>query len=270
MTQKRPIFDRNAWTIAQKTKTMCFNVPPETKVINSLIKMKEKRIENVQTFTYLGHTISNDVQHQSTFTIQRIASAHKKWNELKTVLTNHQIKLSTRVKFLTACVRSRLTYSIQACNLNVSQLSKLEVTWMNFLRKLVRNGFQRVNIPSAKCQGNQPPTADDDDLDWRFKLTNLDVLRLTRSSPITYFSQTQHLKFIAHITRLPNSSLQKQVLFRSNKKPYARDCWKTYEKITGLSSIQLQREMQDRTGFPPMLGTLLGTQPTATVEGEKR
>ena len=134
----------------------------------------------------------------------------------KTILTDRRIKLSTWVKFLTACVRSRLTYSIQACNLNVSQMSKLESTWMNLLRKLVRNGFQRVNVSPSRRRVNRShinpqrsqSTIDDDDVDWRFKLNNMDMFHLTCSGPIRTFNHIQHLKFLAHITRLPNAALQ--------------------------------------------------------------
>ena len=87
--------------------------------------------------------------HASLIT-QRIASAFSKFNELKHVLTDRRIRLKTRVKFLTACVRSRLTFSVQACLLKAAEITKLESVWTNLLRKLVRNGFQRVNVPPSQ------------------------------------------------------------------------------------------------------------------------
>ena len=96
-----------------------------------------------------------------------------------------------------------------------------------------------------------------------------DIFRLTCSGPIRTFSHIQHLKFVAHITRLPNSALQNQVLFVTNKKPYVRDPWKNNVE-TGLSKIQLQKEMQDKTRFLLMVEMILGTQPAATVDGDQR
>ena len=55
------------------------------------------------------------------------------------------IRLATRGKFLTTCVRSRLLYSVQAWELTEYELSKVEVIWQGFLRKMVRVGFERKN-----------------------------------------------------------------------------------------------------------------------------
>ena len=175
---------------------------------------------------------------------------------MKNVLTDRRIKLKTRVKFLTACVRTRLTFSVQACLLKAAETTKLESVWTNLLRKLVRNGFQRVNVPPSRRRAsrrsrrsesnNEPPNDEEDDLDWRFVYSNSTILNITNSDPIKNFSQLQHLKYIGHITRLPNSAIQKQALFRTNRKRYTRDPWLQYEEITNLSRNQLQREMQDK------------------------
>ena len=85
-------------------------------------------------------------QANSALIIQRISSAYSKFNDLKQVLTDRRIRLKTRVKFLTACVRSRLTFSVQTCFLKAAEVTKLESVWTNFLRKLIRKGFDRVNV----------------------------------------------------------------------------------------------------------------------------
>ena len=164
-----------------------------------------------------------------------IFSAFSKFNELKHVLTDKRIHLKTRVKFLTACVRSRLTFSVQACLLTAAETTKLKTVWMNFLRKLVRRGFQRVNVPpearrrGSRCSRrsthstrseNDQETENDDDLDWRYRLTNDEILQITNSAPIPNFCQIQHLKYIGHVTRLHISAIQKQVLFWTNRKRY--------------------------------------------------
>ena len=153
------------------------------------------------------------------------------------------------------------------------------------LRKLVRNGFQRENVPQARrrtrsrasrssrtsrssrsSQSEQNVDPDDDEnIDWRFRLTNQNILNITKSGPISNFCVSQHLKFISHITRLPNSAIQKQILFRTNKKPYARNPWHRYEQITGLPKTQLQREMQNKSQFLSLLDRILDTPRAATV-----
>ena len=78
--------------------------------------------------------------------------------------------------------------SVQLGFLNALETQKLESIWMNFLRKLIRNGFQRENVPSTRrrtrsrvsrssrssrtsrsSQSEQNTEAGDgDDIDWRF------------------------------------------------------------------------------------------------------
>ena len=78
----------------------------------------------------------------SAFLIHQISSAYAKWNERKSVY-DKRIFLSTRVKFLEACVRSRLLYSVQAWQLGAEEMRKLESVWCGFLRRLVNGEFSR-------------------------------------------------------------------------------------------------------------------------------
>ena len=209
----------------KKTKTMAFNVPDSTIIPDSLVMLSDIPIENVTKFPYLGHAISSEENNHSALIAQRISSAYKRFNELKQVITDRRVRLKTRVKFLTACVRSRLTFSVQACLLKAAEINKLESVWMNFLRKLVRKGFERVHVPqsrrrgsrrSRRSQSEQTNAEDEEELDWRFVYTNQNILNITNSTPIQNFCQMQHLKYIAHITRLPNSAIQKQILLRTS------------------------------------------------------
>ena len=133
-----------------KTETMAFNVDEEIKSQESLITIGDNKIKNVRTLKYLGYTITNEEKKTSRFLYARIGATYQKWNELKHVLTDRRIKLSTRVRFLTTCVRSRLLYSIQACSLTEKELDTIEVIWNSFLRKMVKGGYQRINTPTNK------------------------------------------------------------------------------------------------------------------------
>ena len=263
-------FNRFGITIStSKTKTMSFNVSSDVSSQPSLVKLDTTEIENVKQFTYLGHTISNQNTQQETFLSHRIKSAYKKWNELRSVFTDKRILLCTRVKFLTASIRSRLTFSVQTGLLNSHNQTKLESIWTNFLRKLVRNGFKRINAPTRKTK-KETPNNEEDPINWKFWLKRQDILNITRTEPLTKYCHIQHLKFIAHVTRLPNTALQKQILFQNNRKKFARDIWKNYEKITGMTKNQLQMEMQERSRFAPLLEEILGTQTVETMERGKR
>ena len=70
---------------------------------------------------------------------------------------------------------------------------------------------------------------------------------------ISSFCKIQHLKYLAHVTRLENSSLQKQLLFSTTQKKYARDPWLKAEKDLNISKMQIQKEMQNKTKFMSLL-----------------
>ena len=130
-----------------KTETIAFNVPEDIKSKKSLFSISNVPIKNVRTFKYLGHMITNNEDDPSHYLSFRISSAYQKWNELKHVFTDKRIYMSTRVKLLEACVRSRLLYSCQSWDLYASEIRKLESIWHGFLRRMVKHGFKRKNVP---------------------------------------------------------------------------------------------------------------------------
>ena len=85
----------------------------------TLICVGENEIENVQEFVHLGHVIKND--DKECVTDHQIAKATAKFNELRKVLPVINVNMTTRRNLLEACVRSRLTYGIQACGLKVKR-----------------------------------------------------------------------------------------------------------------------------------------------------
>jgi len=189
----------------KKTETMAFNVDENIKEQNSLLTINNVEIKNVRKFRYLGHLITNTGQ-SSSFLHHRISSAYEKWNELRHVLTDREIHLSIRMKILTACVRSRLLYSIQTWELSKTELQKINTVWNGFLRKMIAGGYARKNAPTTLSQV-------EGELDWSFKVSNAKLYEITKSQPIEEFCHIQHLKYIAHICRMSNDTIQKLVLF---------------------------------------------------------
>ena len=137
---------------------MAFNTTEEIASRPSLISIRNVNLKNVRKFKYLGDIITNfkkaiplpnaqryseelPTDHENYLTF-RIASAFQKWNELKHVLIDKRIKITTRIIFLEACVRSRLLYSVQTWDLKAHEKLKLETIWHGFLRKMVTNGYK--------------------------------------------------------------------------------------------------------------------------------
>jgi hypothetical protein len=93
--------------------------------------------------------IINTDEDPSQYLNFRISYEFQKWNEFKHVLTDKRIMMSTR-----------LLYSVQAWELSVKELRKIETIWHNFLRKMITNGFKRKNVPLAylKAKRSNPVT----------------------------------------------------------------------------------------------------------------
>ena len=138
-----------------KTETMAFNVPEETKSLPSLFSLGGVPIKNVRKFKYLGHMENNTNDDPSLYLNFRISSAFQKWNELKHVFIDKRIFMSTRIKLLEACVRSRLLYSCQSWELTASELRKLESIWFNLLRKMLKVTSGKMSPPKY-LKANKP------------------------------------------------------------------------------------------------------------------
>ena len=228
----------------KKTETMAFNVDEHVMELPSLVSIGSNHIKNVRSFKYLGYTITN-TENSSQSLHARIGAAYQKWNDLKYILTDRRIRLSTRVKFLTTCIRSRLLYCIQAWELTEKELGKVEVIWHSFLRKMVRRGFERKNAPDrAECEGT--------DVDWSYRISNDRLRTITKTRPIRDFCLAQHLKYLAHICRLDNNALQKQVLFDTMT---PRTMWNRIEKILGVDVQQARKMMMAKTDFLRLMDT---------------
>ena len=91
------------------------------------------------------------------------------------------------------------------------------------------------------------------DLDWAFVYTNNDLENITKTTSISNFCKTQHLKYISHVTRLSNDSLQKQVRFSCEHKRYAHDRWLKFEKQLNIPRDQIQHTMQNKKEFTSLL-----------------
>ena len=95
-----------------------------------------------------------------------------------------------------AHVRSRMTYACQIWNVSVAQKRRLDAAHMRLLRQMVRNGNKKVS-----------------QTDHRPVLTNIKVLALTQTQPITEFIEKRQLQFTGHTIRQPNYRHTKQLMF---------------------------------------------------------
>ena len=55
------------------------------------------------------------------------------------------------------------------------------------------------------------------------------------------------------MTRLDNNSFQKQIIFSTDHKKFARDRWMKIEKELNLPKVQIQKAMQNKKEFTSLL-----------------
>ena len=104
-------------------------------------------IENVKRFKLLGHTV--DTGSTSAFVNARIASATGQYYKFRHVFGDRTINKFSKIRFLEAYVRSRLTYAVAATAPTEEQLSSLGACWYRCLRRLHPFGFARKNYQMA-------------------------------------------------------------------------------------------------------------------------
>ena len=183
-----------------KTKTMIFNFNgQDDEYPESILSLDGERIDNVKTFKYLGSQVQYDQPTTGDTEITcRIDMAESKFYEHGKKLMNFKIHLSTRVSILNSLVRSRLTYGCQTWTLTHAQKARLDSAYLSMLRKMIRGGYAR------KEEG------------WGFKMTNEELLERCQTRTITEFTEGLKRSYLAHVIRLPNTSIAKRIAFNAN------------------------------------------------------
>ena len=223
----------------KKTKTQVFNNDELAKK-SSLFSIQGNDIENVLNFTYLGHVITID--ENNGFTEHHIASATSKFNELRKVLTDTNVHMCTRKKLLESCARSRLVYGTQASLPNEKQMKKLEACWYRILRNMIKGGWVCGESPDESEAVN-----------YSFLYTNNEVQKVIKTIPLRDFIYSQHLKYIAHVCRGPNTLITKIMLFAKPTRRYYRNPWLKIAELLGITADQAKRLTQSRGEFAELV-----------------
>ena len=168
--------------------------------VRTIAKLNEASIENVTTFRYLGDEIKYDEPSMGDAEIElRIVIAENKFYQLSKKFLNQNILIRTRIRILNSIVRSRLTYSCQTWNLTSRQTDRINASYTSMLRKMIKGGYRRKKDT------------------WNLVLNNNDLHRICGTKDISTFTARQQKKYIAHLSRQPNNTLIKKLLFNDDK-----------------------------------------------------
>ena len=106
--------------------------------------------------------------------------------------------MKIRVSMLNSLVRSRLTYGCQTWNCNTDQTNKLNSTYMGYIRRMVKGGFNRREES------------------WRFQYTNNDLLRISNTPGICTFVRNQQSIYVKKILLKNNNQIVKRLLLNDD------------------------------------------------------
>ena len=166
----------------------------------TVASLNGESLENVVVYRYLGCDIKyNESSTGGTELNLRTDAATNKFYSISKNLLNQKIYLKTRVLMINSLVRSRLTYASQTWNCTKSQLTKLNATYMGYLRRLVKGGFDRK------------------DGGWSFKYSNTQLLRICNTGDLCDFIKSQQLKYVVNILKRSDGSITKRLLFNDDK-----------------------------------------------------
>ena len=184
-----------------KTKTMIFNQQlDQTEYPTTIASLGGEKLENVKVYKYLGSDIKFDESSTGESELNlRTDAATNKFFSLARNLMNYKINIKTRVLMVNSLVRSRLTHACQTWNCNQNQMAKMNVVYMQFIRRMVKGGFKRQEDS------------------WRFRYTNHDLLRISNTSDLCTFIKRQQLNFVVKILKKDDKCIAKRLLFNDNK-----------------------------------------------------
>ena len=184
-----------------KTKTMIFNQQLDYEEYPTTVaSLNGESLENVVIYRYLGCDIKyNESSTGDTELNLRTDAATNKFYSNSKNLLNKKIYLKTRVLMINSLVRSRLTYASQTWSCTQSQLTKLNATYMGYLRRLVKGGFDRK------------------DGGWSFKYSNAQLLQICNTGDLCDFIKSQQLKYVVNILKRSDKSITKRLLFNDDK-----------------------------------------------------
>ena len=164
-----------------KTKVMSINTanPPP-------ITIKDKELDFVEDFTYLGSLISKDNGARKDIQ-SRLAKARRAFAQLQTIWKSKQYSLKTKLRLYNSNVKSVLLYGSECWRVVKSDMDKISAFHNGCLRKLC-------------C------------IFWPRKVSNEDLYRQTGCKDIQLEVKHRRLKWLGHVLRMQAERIPKVAL----------------------------------------------------------
>lgn len=152
---------------------------------------KTYRIEKVNQFEYLGVTVTNKNEEDKEIE-KRIIKGSKAMGTMKRMLKSKEVSRAAKVRIYRTVIRPTVVYGCEAWVLTKKNEMKLEV-WE---RKMLRNIFGGTKTEEGL---------------WMRK-TNREVMELYGHSSIIKHVKAQRLRWLGHVSRMPEHRHSRRVL----------------------------------------------------------
>ena len=211
---------------AEKTKLMTNN----TKGISKEIKANGKKLETVNTFKYLGSTITDEGSKQEI--LARTAQTTAALTKLKPVWNDSNISLSSKIRLMRSLVVSIYLYACESWTLTADLQRRIQAMEMRCFRKLLG-------------------------ISYKDHITNETVRTIIRQAIGPYEEllvtvKKRKLRWYGHVSR--SSGLAKSILRGTvkgrRKRGRQKKRWEdNIKEWTGMDFANSQRAVEDREGW---------------------
>lgn len=152
------------------------------------ISIGDHTLEVVETFTYLGSTISDNLSLDTELST-RIGRALSSMACLaKRVWDNAILTTNTKMKVYQACVLSTLTYASEAWTLYYRQEQRINAFHLRCLRRILG-------------------------MTWQDRISNKNVLTQAGTPSMFSILTQRHLRWLGHVSRMQDRRIPKDVLY---------------------------------------------------------
>nr|KAG5703610.1 hypothetical protein BaRGS_000995 [Batillaria attramentaria] len=168
--------------------------PPDISIDNT-------HLEVVDSFTYLGSTISSSLTLDTEIST-RIGKAAAVMAKLsKRVWSNSQLTENTNLRVYKACILSTLLYGSESWTTYASQEKRLNTFHLRCLRRLLH-------------------------IKWQDRVTNIEVLQRAGIPSLFSLLSQRRLKWLGHVRRMEPGRIPKDMLYgelREGSSPHRKD-----------------------------------------------
>jgi len=162
---------------SEKTKVM--NVDNQRGQTTSLnIKVNDSSVQTVDHFTYLGSIVRNDCDIETDIAC-RIGKAASVFRRMRSIWSSNAINTEMKVRLHKSIVVPTAIYASETWKSTAKTKKMLNVFHQKCLRRILK-------------------------ITWRDRVTNDEVLRRTRTRPLSDSIVERRLRLAGHILRLPD------------------------------------------------------------------